>query len=393
MNIPLPAADTDAALAATVPSAATSRPTIPSVARLSAVPNSVILQPTTLCNLDCRYCYLPFRKTNHLMSLPVAQSTATSVNRWAAARPGFEVVWHGGEPLAAGRDYLAALMNPFEGVTHSLQTNATLIDDAWCRFFQDHRMRVGVSIDGTEVMNAERVTRSGSPAFDRIMRGIGRLRHHRIPFSVIAVVTDPSPDVAQELYGFLADLGSDVAGINIEEQEGTNTRSSERDTETVTAFWEAMADAWRHDGRMRVRELDRVLSFADAVLAGERPDGAERLDPLPTVAYDGSVVLISPELAGFDDARFGTLATGNVLQVSLEVLLAEAANRTAWLPEFLAGVDDCRATCPYYAFCGGGHPANKYFEHGGRLDGTRTRYCTGSKIALVEGVMRHAHAH
>ena len=259
--------------------------------QLTTVPNSVILQPTTLCNLDCRYCYLPFRETKHLMPLPVAESIASSVNRWAANGPGFEVVWHGGEPLSVGRDYLAALMSPFKGVLHSVQTNATLIDDAWCRFLQDHRMRVGVSIDGTKAMNAERVTRSGAPAFARIMRGIDRLRRHQIPFSIIAVVTDPSPDTARELYGFLADLGGDVAGINIEEQEGTNTRSTKRDTETVTAFWEAMVGAWRRDGRMRVREIDRVLTFVGAVLDGEQPDGSDRLDPLPTIVYDGSVVL------------------------------------------------------------------------------------------------------
>ncbi|MFE3206450.1 hypothetical protein [Embleya sp. NPDC059237] len=151
-----------------------------------------------------------------------------------------------------------------------------------------------------------------------------------------------------------------------------------------------MVAAWRGDGRMRVREIDRVLSFAGAVLHGDRPDGSDRLDPLPTIAYDGSVVLISPELAGFDDERFGTLTTGNVRHTPLDMLLDEAADRTAWLAEFLAGVDACRAGCPYYAFCGGGHPANKYFEHGGRFDGTRTRYCTASKVALVEGVARHA---
>ncbi|MET7905728.1 hypothetical protein ABZS86_31430 [Streptomyces sp. NPDC005355] len=47
-------------------------------------------------------------------------------------------------------------------------------------------------------------------------------------------------------------------------------------------------------------------------------------DPLPTVAYDGGVVLLSPELVGFTDERFGDFTTGNVFQHGLDRLLVEA---------------------------------------------------------------------
>ena len=33
-------------------------------------------------------------------------------------------------------------------VRHGFQTNATLIDDSWCRFFRDEGADVGVSLDG-----------------------------------------------------------------------------------------------------------------------------------------------------------------------------------------------------------------------------------------------------
>lgn len=349
------------------------------------------MQPTTLCNLDCRYCYLPFRHTEHLMSGTVAEAVATTVNRWAADRPGFEVVWHGGEPLAAGRTHLRRLMDPFDDVIHTVQTNATLIDDAWCRFFREHDMRVGISIDGPESMNVDRVSRSGATAFLRVHRGIDKLREHGIPFSAISVVTDPTPHAAEALYECLAHLGCTVAGVNIEEQEGVNLRAANRDPAAVVAFWATLTALWDADRRVRIREIDRVLTFAGAVLDGALPDGSNRVDPLPTVAFDGSVVLVSPELAGFEDPRFGTLSTGNVTETPLDVLLDQAATRTPWLPEFLVGVAACRDTCPYFAFCGGGHPANKYFEHAGRMDGTQTRYCTASKIALIEGVIQHAH--
>ncbi|MCY0939660.1 cyclophane-forming radical SAM peptide maturase AmcB [Streptomyces sp. H34-S4] len=357
---------------------------------LAARPRSVIMQPGTRClPLDCSYCYLPFRKVAHLMPVRVAEAVATVVNRWATSDPGFEVVWHGGEPLAVGREHLAALMAPFRGVKHTVQTNAVLIDDAWCKFLREHDMAVGVSIDGPEHMNIHRVTSAGHSAFRVIMRGIDRLRHHGIPFSAIAVVSDPDPALAEDFYGFFAELGVTSVGVNIEEQEGENV-TLDRDAGQVTRFWEALASAWTANPVTPVREISRVLDFARSVLDDSgRVAAAAPWDPLPTVAYDGSVVLLSPELAGYHDERLGDFTTGNVLTAPLGVLLAEAEARTPWLGELWRGVEACRASCEYFAFCGGGHAANRYFEHDGRLDGTRTRYCASSKIALFEGVTDH----
>nr|WSX49292.1 radical SAM protein [Streptomyces sp. NBC_00974] len=355
------------------------------------------MQPTTQClPMDCTYCYLPFRKLKHLMPVGVAEAVAASVNPWAADDPAFEVVWHGGEPLATGREHLAALMAPFEGVKHSVQTNAALIDDAWCEFLLGHDVHVGVSIDGPEDMNAHRITLAGHSGFRFAMRGIERLRRRGIRFSAIAVVSDPAPENAGRLYDFFAELGVTTLGVNVEEEEGVNTGSKAADPVQATEFWGALADAWRADPVIRLREVQRVLNFAGAVLGG-RPTAptpaSAPWDPLPTIAYDGGVVMLSPELAGFTDTRFGDFTTGNVLRTGLDVLVAEAEERTPWITEFWDGVDACRATCPTFAFCGGAHPANRYFEHGGRMDGTRTSYCTTSKIALLEGVTRHARAH
>src|SRR3569833_3470926 len=134
---------------------------------ISPVPTYVVMQPTTLCNLDCSYCYLPFRALDKRMPPAVAEAVASSVNRWAVADDRFSVVWHGGEPMAAGRRALAGLMAPFTGVEHHIQTNATLIDEAWCDFFQEHRIRVSVSVDGQQSLNWHRVDRSGGPAYQK----------------------------------------------------------------------------------------------------------------------------------------------------------------------------------------------------------------------------------
>jgi len=368
------------------------QPTFTGMHGVATIPSYVVMQPTTLCNLDCTYCYLPHRSANRRMSVPVAAAVAAAVNRWAT-HGRFSVVWHGGEPLVAGREYLASLLAPFdEAVEHHVQTNATLIDDDWCAFFAAHQIRVSVSVDGPRRRNHERVGRSGRPAYAQIMRGIDALRRNGIAFSALCVVSRPEPGLATELYDFFLDLGCDVLGINIEETEGVNTRANDLPVEQVTGFWAELVAAWRRSPGIHLREVEWSLRYASAVLDNTADTVLpRRLDPIPTVGQDGSVVLLSPELAGFSDSRYGDFSSGNVLSTPLAEILATPEGEP-WVAEFVSGVEACRATCPYFGFCGGGHAANRYFEHG-RFDGTETNHCRNSKIRLLEGVLAHARDH
>jgi uncharacterized protein len=328
------------------------------------------------------------------MSVEVAAAVAGTVNRWAAAVPRFSVVWHGGEPLAAGREHLGALMAPFRGVEHHIQTNATLIDDAWCTFLTERGIRVGLSVDGPAELTAQRVSRAGRPAYDQIMRGIRALRRHGVEFAALCVVSDPRPGLATRLYEFFLDLGCYALGINVEEREGVNTRSNAYRDDAVRAFWAELAAAWRAAPRIELREIEWALRYAGATLAGSADTLLPRQhDPIPTIAYDGRVVLLSPELAGFTDPAYGDFSSGSVRTTPLdEILAGVAAGPDGWVAEYLAGVEACRSTCPYFGFCGGAHAANRYFEHG-RFDGTETDHCRNSKIRLLEGVLDHARAH
>ncbi|MET9693493.1 hypothetical protein ABZY81_34505 [Streptomyces sp. NPDC006514] len=159
------------------------------------------------------------------------------------------------------------------------------------------------------------------------MRGIERLRRHDIPFSAVAAVSDPALEHAARFYEFFAELGVTTLGVNIEEEEGVNRAAKDTDPVRATEFWAALADAWRTNPVIRLREIQRVLNFAGAVLGSHdtapTPTSAP-WDPMPTIAYDGGAITLSPALSGFTDARFGDFTTGNVLQEGLDVLVAEA---------------------------------------------------------------------
>lgn len=74
-------------------------------------------------------------------------------------------------------DIERAHARPGQVILNTLQTNATLIDDAWARFLGDNGFLVGVSIDGPrDLHDAYRVDKGGKRTFDRVMTGLDALR-------------------------------------------------------------------------------------------------------------------------------------------------------------------------------------------------------------------------
>ncbi|MFF0579916.1 cyclophane-forming radical SAM peptide maturase AmcB [Streptosporangium saharense] len=350
---------------------------------------TLVLQPTTLCNLDCVYCYLPHRRLSKEMSPKVAQAVADSAAELSDPNHPVEVVWHGGEPMALGLRKFRALLAPFERlrnagqVQHCVQTNATLINDEWCDLLVHHQIRVGVSIDGPAALNAQRIDLRGRPAFDRIVRGIDRLRDHDIRFSVIAVVGAEGIEQPESLLDALAGLGPHTIGLNVEEMEGVNDRRCGITQDQAEQFWKRTMD-WRRTRKTgpAIRELDRLADYLYLARSGQRDEWCRHgLDPIPTVSVDGDVVLLSPELAGIGDDAYGSFLAGNVCSQSIANMLAHAY-RLRYVREFMTGLRRCEAECEFWNFCRGAQACNRYFENGSFAT-TETDYCRLTRQALI----------
>lgn len=350
----------------------------------------VVMQPTTLCNLNCGYCYLPDRAKRREMSVEVAEAVAASLYSQPADHV-VELCWHGGEPLAIGLDRITRLWEVFEPLrtagrlVHSLQTNATLISDVWCDVFERYDIKVGVSIDGPQHLNRHRVDRAGRESYGRTVGGIDRLRGRGIDFSAIAVV-NPGEVIATEVLDLLAAIGASSIGINMEEREGVNLGRSLPAASAARGFWTDTIEWALTHPDVEVRELERVGSYLRMIRGGGRERWESyRFDPLPTVAFNGDVVLLSPELAGIKDGHYGDFIAGNVRHQSLDEILA-GASRLRYVAEFLDGLEACRRTCEFFDFCRGAQAGNRYFENG-RFDTTETNYCRVSRQELVRALI------
>jgi uncharacterized protein len=350
---------------------------------------NVVLQPTTRCNLDCTYCYLPFRDEGRFMSVDIVEAVATGLSE--LDQP-VTIVWHGGEPLATGIKHFETLLKPLEPlrarqqVEHVVQTNATLISDEWCDLFRAYDFGVGVSMDGPKHLNVNRINWGGSASFDKIMAGIDRLKANEIGFSVIAVVNELNIDAPDQMFRFFAELGCSALGINIEEFEGANQKNYV-DRARVRVFWRRLFDLWRSTPVFKIREFSRALFWMEAVSEGKQwlpPDFG--YDIFPTVSTTGDVVMLAPELNGpYATARYPSFVVGNLRGLGFKEIIARAAS-VHYVKDYLVGATNCRETCEYFSFCLAGSASNKFFEHGD-LTCTATTYCDNGQKAVVDAVL------
>jgi len=348
-----------------------------------------VIQPSPFCNINCDYCYLPSRSETHRMSLDMLRSVARGIFSTDLSKESLVFVWHAGEPLAVPISWYREAFEIIreeapEGlkIIHTFQSNGMLIDEKWCEFIKEWDLSIGLSIDGpVRIHDAHRKTRKGEGTHQRAMRGLNLLRDHGIDFYVIAVVTQDSLGHADEIYDFFVENGIMHFGLNIEEKEGVNTESSllpDQD-KMVGEFFRTMFRRQKESGgSVTIREFDfalqRIMSRSQAasekfVYENEqvRPFGILSVD------YQGNFSTFSPEMLGVLTREYGSFSFGSFLEGGIETAVAGEKFLSAF-GDIKAGVEKCRDECSYFNLCGGGAPANKYFENGS-FNSTETAYC------------------
>lgn len=171
------------------------------------------------CNLACTYCYylekakLYPEDPRHIMSDELLE---LFVRQYIEAQTAPEILftWHGGEPLMRPLSFYKKAMElqQYYGkgriINNCIQTNGTLLNDEWCKFFHDNGWLVGISIDGPQEFHDEyRRTRDGKPTFNKVKKGIDLLNKYQVEWNGMAVVNDFNADYPLDFYHFFRDNG------------------------------------------------------------------------------------------------------------------------------------------------------------------------------------------
>jgi len=362
--------------------------------------NLVVIQSTSFCNLNCDYCYLPDRQTKNQLSLDLIPTIMKTVLESPFIGGDFTILWHAGEPLAlpvSFYDQATYLIREAEEkyktqpiqIFQSLQTNATLINQAWCDCFLRNGIYVGVSLDGPAFLHdIHRQTYRGLGTHAATMRGISLLQKNQIPFNVIAVLTQDSLDYPEEIFNFFLENGITEVGFNMEEAEGVHQNSTlnqpgieSRYRAFIQRFWELTVQT---KGVFRLREFEAMCTLAYGDFRLESTD-MNRAFVIVNFDYQGNFSTFDPELLAIKIEPYGDLILGNVLRDTLASVCDGEKFRQIH-QDISAGVELCRQNCDYFGLCGGGAGSNKYWENG-TLNSSETKACRYRIKAIADVVL------
>ena len=154
---------------------------------------SMMIKPSSSkCNLKCKYCfYNSIADAREIKDYGfMKESTIEKIldRAFEYCNGGTcSIAFQGGEPLLIGINFFKNLINYIKinnngtNFTFALQTNGTLINDEWAKFFNENKFLIGVSLDGTkDLHNLNRVDYLSNYSFNKVMKGINILKENNV---------------------------------------------------------------------------------------------------------------------------------------------------------------------------------------------------------------------
>jgi len=174
---------------------------------------SLIALLTRACNLACSYCYLGHAKP--VVGTRTDVGLAAGAIKQAFQQPWDEVLVDFGE-IAVAKDLFRRLVPIAEEEAErtgkrlrmAIQTNGTPIDDRLGRYLADHRVSVGLSMDGPrELHDAARPTHSGAGSYEAAHRALEICGEHGLALLVVCTVSRVNVGHPERLFDHFAELG------------------------------------------------------------------------------------------------------------------------------------------------------------------------------------------
>lgn len=337
------------------------------------------------CNLACKYCYYLEKNNLYKDRQPDKRFILTDellekfIQMYIESQTTPQVLfcWHGGESLMRPLSFykkVVELQRKYAAgkiIDNTIQTNGTLLNDNWCRFFKENNWLVGISVDGPQEFHDEyRKNKIGAPSFRKVMHGIELLKKHGVEWNALAVVNDFNADYPIDFYHFFKDIGckyiqfTPIVERIIPHKDGRYLASPLDSVDIPLADFSVSPEQWGNflctifDEWVRNDVGEYFIQIFDATLAnwlGEQPgvcSMARTCGHAGVMEYNGDVY--SCDHFVFPEYKLGNIRTHTLVEMMYSDRQQQFGN-----DKFKKLPKQC-LNCKYLFACNGECPKNRF---------------------------------
>lgn len=348
-----------------------------------ARPLYIMTKPVgAICNLACDYCYylekskLYQESPKHIMSDELLEKFIKEYIE-SQTMPQVLFTWHGGETLMRPLSFYQKAMElqrkyaRGRTIDNCIQTNGTLLNDEWCRFFHDNNWLVGVSIDGPQEFHDEyRKNKQGKPSFMKVMQGINLLNKHRVEWNALAVVNDFNADYPLDFYHFFKEIGcryiqfTPIVERIFRHDDGRHLAAVEEGDNEKLADFSVTPEQWGNflctifDEWVKNDVGKYFIQLFDATLAnwvGEQPGVCS----LAKTCGHAGVMEFNGDVYSCDHFVFPQYKLGNIYSKTLVEMMYSDKQQQFGRNKFDSLPSQCKE-CQYLFACNGECPKNRF---------------------------------
>lgn len=348
-----------------------------------ARPLYIMTKPVgAICNLACDYCYylekskLYQESPKHIMSDELLEKFIKEYIE-SQTMPQVLFTWHGGETLMRPLSFYQKAMElqrkyaRGRTIDNCIQTNGTLLNDEWCRFFHDNNWLVGVSIDGPQEFHDEyRKNKQGKPSFMKVMQGINLLNKHRVEWNALAVVNDFNADYPLDFYHFFKEIGcryiqfTPIVERIFRHDDGRHLAAVEEGNNEKLADFSVTPEQWGNflctifDEWVKNDVGKYFIQLFDATLAnwvGEQPGVCS----LAKTCGHAGVMEFNGDVYSCDHFVFPQYKLGNIYSKTLVEMMYSDKQQQFGRNKFDSLPSQCKE-CQYLFACNGECPKNRF---------------------------------
>ncbi|MET8079083.1 FxsB family cyclophane-forming radical SAM/SPASM peptide maturase [Streptomyces sp. NPDC005303] len=330
------------------------------------------------CDLACDHCYIyehadqSWRVKPRVMTPVIAAQTGRRIAEHARTHrvPAVRITLHGGEPLLLGVSRLRDIIETLRGVLDDtvrvdlhIQTNGVTLNDRFCRLFDEHGVRVGVSLDGDRSSNdRHRRYANGRSSHARVLRALALLRRpeFRHLYAGILCTVDLENDPIA-VYEALLEEAPPRLNFLLPHATWANPPPGHGSTPAPYGAWlRRIHSRWLADGRpVPIRLFDALVAASRGESSGSEAVGLRPV-ALAVVDTDGSW----EQADSLKTAYPGAPTTGmTVFTQSLDQVMGHPG--MAARNEGHANLCKTCLACPVVHICGGGLYAHRYRPENG----------------------------